>query len=98
MYRSIAKNKPSVTDSILSKYPDLVNSVLTKDSKMTPLLKAIVHNNMLIIEVIMRHGGNPEIPNSKGITPFMLCAIRNNIDLAKYFVEKHQINLNTECH
>lgn len=59
LYRSIAKKNTSTTDRLLSTYPELVNSILTTDSKMTPLLKAIVHNNIPIIELIIGYGGNP---------------------------------------
>ena len=59
LYRSIAKKDSLALDSILSKYPQFVNSILTSDSKMTPLLKAVVHNNLHDIEMIIGYGGNP---------------------------------------
>lgn len=97
LYSSIAKNKQSKIITILTQYPDLVNQVLTKDSKMTPLLKAITHDNLQVIQLLLEtFKADYNHSNTLGITPLMLSCIKNNIELVKYFVQKHNVNQTSE--
>ena len=73
---------------------ELVLNLLNQtNTRITPLINAIIHNNLSLVEFLFELGVDANFPDENQRTPLMYAVLTNNIDVVKLLL-KSNVNIN----
>lgn len=61
-----------------------------------PLLVAVIRQNLAMVDLLLKHGANPNLSSDTGMTPLMVAADLNNHEIMKRLVSKGASIFKTE--
>lgn len=97
LQRLVKSQKIDTLNILLTRKKMLDYSINSLDQKgRSAVHYAILINNPEIIELLVKHGANFNLKDSRGNTPLMLAIKNNDTKLASYFMDLPDIDLNAD--
>lgn len=84
IWEAITGNDPETLIRVLKKYPDLLNSPISDDSKTNAATRAAYLDRPHILAALYSLGADLDKPAESKITPLMWAAARGNIECVKF--------------
>ena len=81
---------------MLKKYPELVEKTLTKESKHTPLMRAVYNGDEKMADLILEHNANVNAANKKGATALITAVKRNHFEIVKKLVIERKAEIDVQ--
>jgi len=87
---AVFRQDDQVLDFLLSKgaKPNILSSGVAEGIEVAPLHLACIAKNIQLVTTLIRHGANPNLPDSVGVTPLHWAADSDEVDTMKFLISK----------
>jgi ankyrin repeat protein len=96
LYYAIKYNYYNLVEKLLNiTYIGFPINELKDKNKLYPIHYSIIFNNQKILELLINKGSDINLKDGNGNTPLMTAIKQKNYKIAKFLIEKSQININS---